>query len=81
MLTFDRALFLAQVPHEDRRPDRADDEQHARRPRRQAGLRPRERPLQAGQVRRGQRHRLHPLVHRKKNIIRSSSVEDHNHRP
>ena len=56
-------LFLtAQVPHEDRRPDREDAAVDAREPGGQGDLGAEERAGQAGQIRRGQRHRLLPQL-------------------
>ena len=61
--------FAAQVPHENRRSNRPNAEQHEERPRGEASLRARERPLQARPLRRGQHRRLHLVVH---GILRKS---------
>ena len=62
-------FLSAQVPHEDRRPDREDSEHDALRSCPQAVLGARERPGKAGSLRRGKRHRIDTLVHREMSTI------------
>lgn len=57
-------LRLAQVSHEDRRPNREGDEQHAGRSRWQTDLGARKRAVQIGALRRGKPHRIFPHIHR-----------------
>lgn len=61
---------VAQVSHEDRRPDREDDDQHEDRSRRQTDFGSREGALQSGALRRGKHDGIDPLVRRAYILLR-----------